>query len=336
MVENPLKQEMVLLCDQLGIIKEILTINDNVALFFKCEQSFMYHIESQSLPKALNFLTELSQKQYAMNLEVNLIKGDVVERVYLSGFTREGNQLVIVTNQKNELEKLNEELIKINSEQVNQMRSVLKEKQDEKRSYDNLSANLFDEITQLNNELINSKRELAKKNTQLNKLNEDLERLATRDPLTGLYNRRLLFDKFREEQKRSRRQNYPISLAVIDLNNFKKVNDQLGHLAGDELLKNFASLILKMTRQDIDQVFRIGGDEFLIIFVDCSLEDAKNALKRIDIALAELTDIASMAYGVISVNHYCDKESDDVDTCILRADELMFEHKNAIKGKAKD
>lgn len=326
------QHEIVILCDQMGIVKEYLVPNNHVSQFFKLEQSFMYHIDPQSLPKALNFLAALSVNQFATNYEVNFMVDHILENVYLSGFVRDGYLLIIVTDLLNEVSKLNEELIKINSEQVNQMRSLLKEKINEKKAFANQTSDYFDEISKLNNELLNSKRELAKKNQELNRLNEALERLATRDPLTGLYNRRLLFDKFKEEKKRADRLDYPLSLAVIDLNHFKKVNDQLGHLAGDELLKSFAQLILSMTRQDFDQAFRIGGDEFLILFANCPIDEAERILMRINTAFVKLSDIASMAYGVIAIESSCARDEDDIDACILKADALMFEHKKVSRN----
>jgi len=329
MVNHNYETEMVIICDEKGIVREILYPEDHQTKYFLTGQSFLYYIEPQSLSKALNFMALLTTAKFASNFEVYFKLENEIQKMFLSGFLRDDMYMVIASGKHDDISRLNEELLKINSEQINQLRMILKERVRDRADFSKASTDYFDEISKLNNELMNSKRELAKKNQELSKLNMELERLATRDPLTGLYNRRTLFEKFKEEKKRANRLSYPLSLAVIDLNHFKKVNDQLGHLAGDELLKSFAGLLMRMTRENFDQLFSIGGDEFLILFANCPIEDATGVLNRINLAFTELSDIASLAFGVVEVNLECTRESDDVDLCILKADALMFEHKKS-------
>lgn len=94
--------------------------------------------------------------------------------------------------------------------------------------------------------------------------NERLDYLATHDPLTSIHNRRALFERAQESLLRAARSGAPFALVVIDLNDFKKINDTLGHTAGDAVLKHFANR-LKEGFRDTDFIGRLGGDEFGVI-----------------------------------------------------------------------
>jgi len=100
------------------------------------------------------------------------------------------------------------------------------------------------------------------------------------DELTGLYNRRYLFLRLDEEIKRAKRKDGVFSLFLLDLDYFKMVNDSFGHIRGDEVLKEFGTL-LKSALRDSDLAFRYGGDEFVVILPDTEREHAKRAAERI-------------------------------------------------------
>lgn len=108
-------------------------------------------------------------------------------------------------------------------------------------------------------------RMLMKVQSQLEKRNQELKTLTITDPLTGTYNR-LYFDRqFQTEWKRAQREQDSFSLLLIDLDHFKKVNDQYGHLAGDECLREFAKWIQSTFKRPHDIVCRYGGEEFAVI-----------------------------------------------------------------------
>ncbi|MFH1841469.1 MAG: GGDEF domain-containing protein, partial [Candidatus Nealsonbacteria bacterium] len=100
------------------------------------------------------------------------------------------------------------------------------------------------------------------------------------DELTGAYSRRFLTEVGEKEFVRSVRCEYSFSLISIDVDKFKKINDEEGHFAGDKALKDVVSLLMKKCRES-DMVFRTGGDEFLILLPETSSEDAENLIKRI-------------------------------------------------------
>lgn len=117
-------------------------------------------------------------------------------------------------------------------------------------------------------------------------LHEQLREQALCDPLTGLYNRRYLDELFGRELARARRENTPLSLALIDLDHFKQLNDEHGHLDGDDVLKSVAQHLLVNLRSS-DTVFRIGGEEFLLILPGADSLEAARRLEVICLGLAQ-------------------------------------------------
>ncbi len=106
--------------------------------------------------------------------------------------------------------------------------------------------------------------QLEQQSTKLMELNRDLEKIAIRDPLTGLYTRRYLEQRLQEEMERTRRYGQPLTFVIADIDHFKKVNDTYGHLVGDQVLKNVA-LIFQQSIRKVDLAARFGGEEFVVI-----------------------------------------------------------------------
>jgi len=114
---------------------------------------------------------------------------------------------------------------------------------------------------------------------------EELKKLAITDPLTSLPNRRALDEILQREIERSKRYNRPLSVMVIDLDNFKMVNDTFGHSFGDEVLKTVGKILRESCRK-VDIVGRYGGDEFIIILPETNLKNtikvANKLIKNVD------------------------------------------------------
>lgn len=125
----------------------------------------------------------------------------------------------------------------------------------------------------------------------ISSLHEQLREQALCDPLTGLYNRRYLDEFFARELARAQRESLPLALALIDLDHFKRLNDESGHLAGDDVLKAVAQHLQDNLRST-DAVFRIGGEEFLLILPGA---DPREACERLQAICAQLAarEIAS-------------------------------------------
>jgi two-component system cell cycle response regulator len=153
------------------------------------------------------------------------------------------------------------------------------------------------------------------------RLRAEVERLAKEDGLTGLANRRVFEEVLNREVARSRRTHEPLSLVIFDVDHFKRVNDTLGHQAGDDVLRQVAQE-LGATARDIDLVARYGGEEFTVILPNCSLDDAVRVAERMRSSLSEnprLTGVTVSA-GVAEIP----TNAPDEEALIAAADEAMY------------
>lgn len=155
--------------------------------------------------------------------------------------------------------------------------------------------------------------------------NRELDRLVITDVLTGLANRRKLEAEFEREVRRVQRHGNALSVILFDIDYFKKVNDTLGHLAGDEFLQEFAQLIAQSVRA-IDLVGRWGGEEFLIICVDTQLDGAMHLAEKLreKIAAHPFAKVGAMtaSFGVATLG-----KDESGDHLIGRADDALYRAK---------
>lgn len=136
---------------------------------------------------------------------------------------------------------------------------------------------------ELNAKLLAARRIVARQR-KLDLALTELRSLANQDPLTGLFNRRYLF----EELDRMLSRGKAVSLILFDLNDFKLVNDTYGHLVGDRVLRDIATVLMRETRQQ-DLLARYGGDEFLLVLEERDLEEANRVAERIAAQVAALS-----------------------------------------------
>ncbi|SOD39821.1 sensor domain-containing protein [Nitrosovibrio sp. Nv4] len=163
-------------------------------------------------------------------------------------------------------------------------------------------------------------------------LHARLKHMAQYDGLTGLPNRGLLYDRLKMALSRTRREQGQMSLLYLDLNNFKQVNDSLGHAAGDALLQEVANR-LKQCVRDLDTVARMGGDEFVVLLENIQLpEHASNVAKKIRSAIGQPIKVEGCSLCIlpsIGIALYPD-HGDEAQQLLRHADEAMyFEKKNS-------
>ncbi|PSH03473.1 MAG: diguanylate cyclase response regulator [Acidobacteria bacterium] len=115
---------------------------------------------------------------------------------------------------------------------------------------------------------------------------ETTEYRATHDSLTGLYNRAAIMDRFEQEAARCMRADHPLGVIMADVDHFKAINDNYGHLAGDEVLKQL-SAHMKSALRPYDSLGRYGGEEFLILAPECGLNEALSIAERIRSSVAK-------------------------------------------------
>lgn len=165
---------------------------------------------------------------------------------------------------------------------------------------------------------------------QYNGHNDMLYKLSITDPLTGLYNRRYINDFIEMEYNRSSRTQDPFSLVYIDLNNFKRINDSLGHSEGDKVLSDIAEIIIHNIR-NYDLAARYGGDEFIIILPKTSYQEALKNMDRLNQAFnayAVQYNHANFSVG-FGVADSLDKT---LDQMFKIADQALYERKNSQKS----
>lgn len=161
-----------------------------------------------------------------------------------------------------------------------------------------------------------------------------LEELSHSDSLTSLFNRRAFEEKLAKEVERASRQDYPLFLANIDIDNFKEYNDMYGHGEGDKVLVCLAEILVECTRHNVDMAFRLGGDEFAVLLPQTSATQATEIVQRILLKyLEENYGKTTLSIGIVS----CDRdEKIDLDQDLLRmkdrADKAMYEAKKGGKN----
>ena len=159
---------------------------------------------------------------------------------------------------------------------------------------------------------------------------DQLMSMATHDQLTGLYNRHYLFHAAQKKIARSIRHNIPMSLAMIDIDFFKLINDQYGHPMGDAVLQAVAKILDEQSREE-DIVVRFGGEEFIVLFDHSDLNNAQKKAEKLRKLVEDLKPqdlLVTMSFGITTLN-----ENDDLDAMIKRADEALYQAKEAGRNR---
>lgn len=155
---------------------------------------------------------------------------------------------------------------------------------------------------------------------------EEVYEIALKDSLTSLYTRAKFEDIRMHEFSRSKRYKLPLSLCMLDIDDFKKINDNFGHLVGDKVLKEVGHIILNNTRR-ADLPFRWGGEEFLIMFTNTSASKAEIACKKLlniirsaEVKKGDNTIKFTVSMGLTELK----EEDDSLEKAIDRADKALY------------
>ena len=296
---------------QIGVVRDIVA----------------HPLNLRSISDAERRLKEVIFKQ--SQLKHSLIEAKEALKQMLAGFVDHLSEFADSTSDYHD--KIETCVAKISkAEDISQLEDVLAEVISETR------------IIQINaqrsrDELRASKRRVEEADRRINELQTELEKTSTlvrHDQLTGALNRRGLEEAFENEVARSQRRKSPLCVALLDIDNFKKLNDSLGHDVGDAALIHLVTVIRETLRPQ-DTLARFGGEEFIILLPDASIEDAQKALVRLQRELTKrifLTDnekvLITFSAGVT------DFRIDDNQTSVTkRADEAMYSAKKTGKNR---
>lgn len=189
---------------------------------------------------------------------------------------------------------------------------------------DKLSSNFNHLINELDNRTTNLIEEEAKRVYQ--------EKLANTDSLTGAYNRRYLNEFANDYLKIVKREKIDFSLLIVDLDDFKNINDTYGHEIGDEVLIQFVKIARETIREN-DLIIRFGGDEFILLLPNTSINNAKFLASKIINRISEYNMINEIKFFVsVGVSDYQEKDL-NIDDIIIRADNSLYEAKRAGKNR---
>jgi len=185
-------------------------------------------------------------------------------------------------------------------------------------------------------DLQNANQQLKEQLAKNKLLQKKLEQMALHDSLTGLYNRHI-DEILQKDFSRAHRENKPISLAMIDIDHFKKINDNFGHQTGDQLLKSFSKYILSTIREE-DLAARFGGDEIMLVFPGMDQENAIKKAEEIRENFSRLTVLADQQKisTTISIGIATYPQSGKtVDEVIRAADRALYAAKEEGRNRVK-
>lgn len=184
----------------------------------------------------------------------------------------------------------------------------------------------------MNQEMSRLSRELSKQKNELEKAYARINELISTDYLTGLASRKYLHESFQKAVSYFKRTGTPMTLIMADLDYFKKVNDQYGHLAGDKVLVQVSRLIRRIARSE-DLIGRFGGEEFIIVLMGTNQQGGVVFAERLR-QKTEKMKITGIPHAItISVGVTELLATDSVDTAIQRADEALYRAKNAGRNR---
>jgi diguanylate cyclase (GGDEF)-like protein len=184
-------------------------------------------------------------------------------------------------------------------------------------------------------------RRITRLEQSLRVSNRENRRLSVTDPLTGVRNRRYLMKYLPREIERSRRHQHPVAVLSCDIDNFKRVNDEFGHDAGDEVLREFAARVKSGLRTATDWVARTGGEEFMIVLPEtnlcgatCVAEKVRCALAAQPIATRAGALAVTVSIGVSALETAVDFETVPLVELLRTADRCLYMSKHLGRDRA--
>ena len=174
----------------------------------------------------------------------------------------------------------------------------------------------------------------------LKEANEEIRTLSITDSLTGIYNRGYLNERLPQEMKRSIRYRRSLSLILCDIDHFKSVNDNFGHVAGDTILKGFVDCITASIRDQIDWAARYGGEEFLLVLPETDFLGARHLAERLRVVISDKCYTVdekkvriTASFGVSGFSPEMLIKNLSVDDMLNHVDKYLYKAKNGGRNR---
>lgn len=174
----------------------------------------------------------------------------------------------------------------------------------------------------------------------LRKANEEIRYLSITDPLTGCYNRGYLVEHMEQEVQRVLRYRRPLAMVICDIDFFKKINDNYGHLAGDEILKSFVNTINNSIRSRIDWLVRYGGEEFVVVLPETDFrglnsiaERLRVTVEKMEVAIEDKSLRITASFGGVAIDQETLPTKVNLEMILKRADELLYQAKSSGRNR---
>lgn len=327
---------MTLMCDDNGVVLEVVHNGLDVAAAEVLGKPFPMLAATTSFPKAPSFLVELRARRTAFDWELDLSVGASTFLAHCGGLVFEDRLLILVARTRTEVHRLFEDMIHINNDHTNLVRALTKDQVALGSARQEREIGHYEALSRLNNDLVNLQRELTKKHVELERLNAEVQRLSIMDELTQIYNRRGFFEMGHREVERARRFGTSLAAIMIDADHFKKLNDTYGHATGDLVLREIARRCSEQLRK-VDVLGRYGGEEFAVLLPQAGVDSASRTAERLrhhitaaPIACdhSDLTVTVSLGVAVLV------GAGMDLDALLARADQNLYKAKAAGRNRA--
>ena len=286
-------------------------------------------IDSSSRPRAELFLAEIQRTGVVFGSEmVSFIEGRPAP-YFFTGLRLGDRILILCALHHEDLFRLFEEFTAVAEIRPEIWKAALRQLAETLARGADIRAAEIEELNRLNREMAILQAELSRKNAELEILYAEVQRQAETDALTGLLNRRGFFIRAERDFLRARRYGQGFAIIMIDIDHFKGINDQWGHIVGDQALAGLGALLRKEMRET-DLLARYGGEEFVLLAIGGEASQFRQAGERLrqSVEKAEIeTDAGRLQLTIsLGVASYED-DSHSLDEVVKEADQALYEAK---------